>query len=118
MKRIIVVASLFVMLFVAVSPAFAGGPGRGGQQGGGQQGGWAQQAGQQVVRYGQRSAQGWGQAAQGTVVIAKAVGQQVAKDAQAVGRAAQRLNQSTVNAGDSARIGQALDNANSRAQGK
>jgi hypothetical protein len=112
MKRMIVVVSLFVMLFVAVSPCFAGCPGCGGHRGGGNG------VGQQVTRFAQRSAAGWGQAAQGTAVVARAVADQVASDAKAVGRAAKKLQQSTVNYGDSARIGQTLDNATSRAQGK
>jgi hypothetical protein len=112
MKRMVVVVSLFVMLFVAVSPAFAGCPGCGGHQG--QRGGF----GQAAIRYGQRSAAGWGQAAQGTVVIAKEVGNQVAKDAQKVAQAAKKLNQATTNLGDSARIGAAIDNTTQRAQGR
>jgi hypothetical protein len=112
MSRIIIVVCLFVVLFVAVSPAFAGCPGCGGHQG--QPGGF----GQAAIRYGQRSAAGWGQAAQGTVVIAQEVGNQVAKDAQKVTQAAKKLNQATTNLGDSARIGAALDNATKRAQGR
>jgi hypothetical protein len=109
MSRIIIVVCLFVVLFVAVSPAFAGCPGCGGHQGG---------FGQAAIRYGQRSAAGWGQAAQGTVVIAKEVGNQVAKDAQKVAQAAKKLNQATTNLGDSARIGAAIDNTTQRAQGR
>ena len=114
MKRMVVVVSLFVMLFVAVSPTFAGCPGCGGRQGGG----FAQRAGQAVSGYAQQSAQGWDYAARNAGKVAKAVGQQVASDAQAVGRAAQQVQQATANFGDSARIGAAIDNTTRRAQGQ
>jgi hypothetical protein len=115
MKKLFVVAMVVIFTFVVVAPAFAGCPNCGGRQGGGgQQSGF----GQAAIRYGQRSAQGWGQAAQGTVVIAREVGNQVAKDAQKVAQAAKKLNQATVNAGDSAHIAGAIQNTTNRAQGR
>ena len=51
MKKLVVVVSLLVLLFVAVSPAYAGGPGGGERNG--------------VGGFVQRSAQGWQTAAWG-----------------------------------------------------
>jgi hypothetical protein len=114
MKRMVIVVSLFVMLFVAVSPCFAGGPHGGGHQGGG----FVRKAGRAVGNYAQQSAQGWNYAVQSSGQVAQAVGQQVASDAKAVGQAVQKANQATANYGDSLRIGQAIDKTTRRAQGK
>jgi hypothetical protein len=89
MKRMIVVVSLFVMLFVAVSPAFAQCPNCGGQSG----------FGQAAIRYGQRSAAGWQQAGRSAV-------------------AAGRWAASQVRLGDQAFIGAAVQGAANQATGK
>ena len=67
MKRVVIIVSLFVLVFVAVTPAFAQCPNCGGQSG----------FGQAAIRYGQRSAAGWSQAGRSVVAAGRWAGSHV-----------------------------------------
>jgi hypothetical protein len=88
-KNVVIVVSLLVLVFVAVTPAFAQCPNCGGQSG----------FGQAAIRYGQRSAAGWQQAGRSAV-------------------AAGRWAASHVRPGDQAFIGSAIQGAADKATGK
>jgi hypothetical protein len=89
-KNVVIVVSLLVLVFVAVTPAFAQCPNCGGHQGG---------FGQAAIRYGQRSAAGWSQAGRSVVAAGRWAG-------------------SHVRIGDQAFIGSAIQGAADKATGK